>query len=40
MLPVDADPENVEAKLDDGILTIRIPKAERSRARNVEVTSR
>jgi HSP20 family protein len=38
-LPGQVDPENVEASIDEGILTIRIPKPEQSRPHRVEVTS-
>jgi HSP20 family protein len=37
-LPADTDPENVEAKLNDGILTLRLPKIPRSRSRRIEVS--
>jgi HSP20 family protein len=33
-LPADIDPENVEARLNDGILTLRLPKVPRSRSRS------
>jgi HSP20 family protein len=39
-LPADTDPENVEARLNDGILTLRLPKVPRSksRSRRIEVS--
>ena len=36
-LPGDADAERIEAKLQDGILTVRIPKPEQERPRRVDV---
>jgi HSP20 family protein len=36
-LPGQTDPEKVNADLDDGVLTIRIPKPEVSRPRRIEV---
>ena len=36
-LPADADPENVEAQLGDGILTVRLPKAPQAQARKIEI---
>jgi HSP20 family protein len=33
-LPADTDPENAEAGLNDGILTLRLPKVPRSRSRS------
>ncbi|MEA2363858.1 MAG: hypothetical protein QOD71_3003 [Thermoleophilaceae bacterium] len=38
-LPGQTDPENVEARLDDGVLRIQIPKPEQARPHRVEVTS-
>jgi HSP20 family protein len=39
-LPTDTDPENAEAKLNDGILTLRLPRVpqSRSRSRRIEVS--
>lgn len=37
VLPVDADPEKVDAHLADGILTVRVPKAAQARSRRIEV---
>lgn len=36
-LPADADPENVEAELGDGILTVHLPKAPQAQARKIEI---
>jgi len=36
-LPEQVDPERVDAKLSDGVLTVRVPKAERAQRRRVEV---
>jgi HSP20 family protein len=36
-LPGDADAENIEAQLRDGILTVRIPKPEQQRPRRIDV---
>jgi HSP20 family protein len=36
-LPGDADAANIEASLHDGILTVRVPKPERTRPRRIEV---
>jgi len=33
----DLDPSKIEANLKDGILTLRIPKAEQARPRRIEV---
>jgi polyisoprenoid-binding protein YceI len=38
-LPGQTDPEQVEANLEDGVLTVRIPKPEAARPRRVEVRS-
>jgi HSP20 family protein len=38
-LPGDVDPDNIEAKLHDGVLNVRIPKSERARPKRVEVKS-
>ena len=40
MLPNQVDPEQVDAKLSDGVLKIRVPKAERAQRRQIEVKSR
>ncbi len=39
VLPGDVNADNVDASLDDGLLTIRIPKAERARQRRIEIGS-
>jgi HSP20 family protein len=36
-LPVEVDPDSVEATLKDGVLTIVLPKAETARARKITV---
>jgi HSP20 family protein len=36
-LPAEVDPENVEATLHDGVLTVRLGKASRAKPRRVEV---
>jgi len=36
-LPADADTEKVDAKLADGILTVRVPKAPQARSRRIEI---
>lgn len=38
-LPDPVDAEQVDAKLDDGVLTIRVPKAERAHRRRIEIKS-
>jgi HSP20 family protein len=38
-LPDHVESDKVEAKLDDGLLTVRIPKSERAERRKIEVTS-
>lgn len=35
MLPVDVDPDRVEASLKDGVLSIRLPKAEAAKPRRI-----
>ncbi|MBH5333952.1 Hsp20/alpha crystallin family protein [Streptomyces pactum] len=37
-LPRDTDAEHVTAELRDGVLTVTVPKAERSRPRRIEIT--
>ena len=39
VLPDHVDGDKVEAKLDDGVLTVRVPKAERAQRRKIEVRS-
>ena len=36
-LPEQPDPEGVDAKLEDGVLTVRVPKPEQTRRRRIEV---
>lgn len=36
-LPGQTDDENIEANLHDGVLTVRVPKSDRARARRIEV---
>ena len=36
----DVDPEGIEADLQDGVLTLRVPKAETAQPRRIEVRSR
>lgn len=38
-LPSTVDPEKIEARHENGILTIRIPKAERAKPRQIPVSS-
>jgi HSP20 family protein len=38
-LPGPADPEGIDARLSDGILTVRVPKPEQARPRRIEVKS-
>jgi HSP20 family protein len=38
-LPADVDPDKVEAKLNEGVLTVRIPKAQREQRRRIEVAA-
>jgi HSP20 family protein len=37
-LPSHVDPDKVEATLSDGVLRLRVPKAERAQRRRVEIT--
>lgn len=36
-LPGGADPDGIEASLDDGVLTVRVPKPEQARPRRIDV---
>ena len=36
-LPGEADAEHIEASLNEGVLTVRIPKPERARRRRIEI---
>jgi HSP20 family protein len=38
-LPGELDPEGVDAKLNDGVLNVRVPKAERMQRKRIEVKS-
>jgi HSP20 family protein len=38
-LPSDVDPDNVEASMDEGVLTLRIPKAHQGQARHINITN-
>jgi HSP20 family protein len=38
-LPGEADAEHIDADLAEGVLTVRIPKSEQTRARRIEVKS-
>ncbi|MFI7128970.1 Hsp20/alpha crystallin family protein [Nonomuraea sp. NPDC050153] len=37
ILPADADTEHIGGELSDGILTVRVPKTEKGRARRIEI---
>lgn len=39
MLPERVDQEQIQAKLNDGVLTVRVPKSQRAQRRRVEITS-
>jgi HSP20 family protein len=36
-LPGQIDPQSVDAKVEDGVLTVRVPKPEQTRPRRIEV---
>jgi HSP20 family protein len=38
-LPADADAQNINAQLSDGILTVRLPKAAQAQSRRIEISS-
>lgn len=38
-LPQDTDEEHITAELADGVLTVKVPKAEKAKPRRIEVTS-
>jgi HSP20 family protein len=37
VLPENVDRDDIDAKLDDGVLTVRIPKAEQAQRRRIDV---
>ena len=37
ILPEQPDPEGIDATLEDGVLTVRVPKPEQTRRRRIEV---
>ncbi|HEV2130604.1 MAG TPA: Hsp20/alpha crystallin family protein [Longimicrobiaceae bacterium] len=37
VLPRDVDPEGIEARFEDGVLNVTIPKSEKARRRRIEV---
>jgi HSP20 family protein len=39
-LPANIDADHVEAKITDGVLTLRLPKAESARPKKIKITSR
>jgi HSP20 family protein len=39
VLPNTVDPDRIEARFENGVLTVRIPKAERARPREIRVSS-
>ena len=39
LLPNEVNAEGIDAKLNEGVLTVRIPKAERAQRRRIEVKS-
>ncbi|MGY1638225.1 Hsp20/alpha crystallin family protein [Geodermatophilus sp. SYSU D00742] len=38
-LPGDVDPDGVTAQLTDGVLTVRVPKAQQAKPRRIAITS-
>jgi len=38
-LPDQVDAEKIDAKLTDGVLTVRVPKSERAQRRKIEIKS-
>lgn len=36
-LPQEVEPERIEASLSDGVLTVRVPKSQRSQPRRIEI---
>jgi HSP20 family protein len=39
-LPVPVDADHVEAQITDGVLTLRLPKAESARPKQIKITSK
>lgn len=39
-MPVEIDADKVEAKIDDGVLTLRLPKAESARPRKIKIAAK
>ena len=39
ILPEEIEADGIEANLSNGVLTVRVPKSERSQRRRIEVTS-
>lgn len=39
-LPEDIDAEKIEAKLENGVLTLRVPKAEEAKPRTIKVSAK
>jgi HSP20 family protein len=37
ILPGDIDPENVDAQLDNGVLTVTVPKSQRAKPRRISI---
>jgi HSP20 family protein len=40
MLPGEVDADHIDASLDDGVLTVKIPKAERARPKRIQIGRR
>lgn len=38
-LPADVDADKVSAQLDDGVLTVRVPKPEQAKPRRIQISS-
>jgi HSP20 family protein len=36
-LPTDVDPDGIKASLDDGVLTVRVPRTEAAQPRRIEI---
>lgn len=37
-LPSDVDADNIKASMDEGVLTMRIPKAQKGKSRHIQIT--